>query len=48
MTRRITLQPAGNVFEVGQGEAILAAADRAGLPADVITEVGRVEAGMFN
>ena len=31
MTRRITLQPAGNVFEVGQGEAILAAAMRQGV-----------------
>ena len=36
------------LYEAASPDAILAAAERAGLPADVITEVGRVEAAMFN
>jgi hypothetical protein len=35
------------VYEASSPEAILAAARRAGLPADVIVEVERVEAAMF-
>ena len=35
------------VYEASSPDAILAAARRAGLPADVIVEVERVEAAMF-
>jgi len=35
------------VYEASSPEAIIAAARRAGLPADVIVEVQRVEAAMF-
>ena len=35
------------VYEASSPDAILAAARRAGLPADVIVEVQRVEAAMF-
>jgi hypothetical protein len=35
------------VYEASSPDAILAAARRAGLPADVIVEVERVEASMF-
>jgi hypothetical protein len=35
------------VYEASSPDAILAAARRAGLPADVIVEVDRVEAAMF-
>jgi hypothetical protein len=35
------------VYEASSPDAILAAARRAGLPADVIVEVNRVEAAMF-
>jgi hypothetical protein len=36
------------VYEASSPDAILAAARRAGLPADVIVEVERVEAAMFS
>jgi hypothetical protein len=36
------------VYEASSPDAILAAARRAGLPADVIVEVQRVEAAMFS
>ena len=36
------------LYEASSPDAILAAARRAGLPADVIVEVDRVEAAMFN
>jgi hypothetical protein len=35
------------IYEAASADAILAAARRAGLPADVIVEVDRVEAAMF-
>jgi hypothetical protein len=35
------------LYEASSPDAILAAAQRAGLPADAITEVDRVEAAMF-
>jgi Nickel responsive protein SCO4226-like len=35
------------LYEAASPDAILAAAHRAGLPADVIVEVDRVEAAMF-
>ena len=35
------------LYEASSPDALVAAADRAGIPADVITEVGRVEAAMF-
>ena len=36
------------VYEASSPDAIIAAARRAGLPADVIVEVQRVEAAMFS
>ena len=36
------------LYEAASPDAILAAARRAGLPADAIVEVDRVDAAMFN